>query len=372
MYTDFAGQQPKQRLAWGHETYRQFRDNFFFDGWLGKGQGAIVEHITELSQNDKGETGAMLRLVADLYGGGAVGDNTLRGRERKLDSAWQMVTYDQMRNAVVTKGELNEQKSVIKTRDEASDVLGRWLANSTEDQLILCASGISFAYEIDGSPRVAPAGQDNWTSLDYAQNVRPPSTYRYVRWDSATGTFLPGDTTQIKAADTPVYKMLPQLWALARRRRIKPIRVGKKDYLVLLTPPETISAFYQDPDFRQVIVQGGVRGTDNPIFENATVTMHGFVIQEYNKVFTTLGATSGVGKWGAGNAIDGARSLLLGSQALAFADLKVPMWREEEDDYQNVKGIACRKWMGVLQPRFPDPFTGTVEDFNRICIDHAI
>jgi hypothetical protein len=371
MYTDFAAQQPKSRVNWGHETYRQFRDEFFFDGWLGQGQSCIVEHITELSQNDKGETGAMLHLIADLYGGGTTGDNTLRGRERKLESAWQMVTYDQMRNGVVTKGELAEQKSVIKTRDEAKDVLGRWLANTTEDQIILAASGISFAYEIDGSPRVAPAGQDNWTALDYAANVRAPSANRHLRWDSTTGSFVAGDTTAVIAADTPVYKMLPQLWALARRRRIKPIRVGKKDYLVLLTPPETISAFYQDPDFRQVIVQGGVRGTDNPIFANATVTMHGFVLQEYNKVFTTLGAASG-SKWGAAGTVDGARSLLLGSQALAFADLKVPAWKEEMDDYENVKGIACRKWMGVLQPRYPDPFTGTVEDFNRICIDHAI
>lgn len=371
MYTDFAGQQPKQRLAWGHETYRAFRESFFFDGWLGKGQDCIVEHITEITQNDKGTSGAMLRLVADIYGGGTTGDNRLRGRERKLDAAWQEVTFDQIRNGVVTKGELAEQKSVVQTRDEASDVLARWMANTVEDQLMLMASGISFGFNLDGSPRVSPDAQDNWTGLDYAANVRAPSANRFYRWNAATDTFLPGDTTQIVVGDKPVYKMLPQLFALARRKRIKPIRSKGKDYLVFLTTPEAISSFYQDPDFRTTIVQGGVRGDDNPIFKNATVTLHGLVLQDYTKVFNTLGAADGQ-KWGAGGHIDGARSLLLGSQALAFADLKVPMWKEELDDYENVKGIAVRKWMGVLQPQFPDPFTGTTEDFNRIAIDHAI
>lgn len=371
MFTDFAAQQPKQKLAWGHETYRAFRENFFFDGWLGQGQDAIVEHITEITTNDKGVSGAMLRLVADIYGGGTVGDNQLRGRERRLDAAWQEVTFDQIRNGVVTKGELAEQKSVIQTRDEAKDVLARWMANTVEDQLILCGSGISFSQNIDGSPRVSPDAQDNWTGLDYASNVRAPSTNRHVRWDSTTNKFVQGNTAAVIAGDTPVYKMLPQLFALARRRRIKPIRSKGKDYLVFLTTPEAISSFYQDPDFRTTIVQGGVRGDDNAIFKNATVTLHGLVLQDYTKVYNTLGAAGG-SKWGASGTVDGARSLLLGAQALAFADLKVPMWKEELDDYENVKGIAVRKWMGVLQPRFPDPFSGTVEDFNRICVDHAI
>ena len=60
------------------------------------------------------------------------------------------------------------------------------------------------------------------------------------------------------------------------------------------------------------------------------------------------------------------------TDTLAFADLKIPMWKEEMDDYENVKGIAVRKMMGVLQPQFPDPFTNTLEDFNRICVDTAI
>lgn len=371
MFNDFGSQQPKSKLAWGHATYKAFRDNFFFDGWLGEGQDCIVEHITELSTNDKGVTGAMLHLVADIYGGGVVGDNQLRGRERSLDSAWQEVTYDQIRNGVVTKGEMSEQKSVLQTRDSAKDVLGRWVAETCEDQLVLCASGISFAFNLDGSPRVTPAGQDAWTGLDYAANVRPPSANRHVRWDNTNKVFAAGDTTAVAATDTPSYALIPALWAHARRRRIKPIRSGGKEYLIYLTTPEAMASFWKDPDFRTIIVQGGVRGSQNPIFQNATVTMNGLVLIDYNKIYNTLGAADG-SKWGSGGHVDGARSLLLGAQALAFVDLKIPMWKEELDDYDNINGIAVRKWMGVLQPEFPDPFTQTTEDFNRICVDHAI
>lgn len=371
MYTDFGAQQTKSRVAWGHATYQAFRDNFFFDGWLGKGQDCIVEHVTELTTSDKGTTGAMLRLVADIYGGGVTGDNQLRGRERSLSSAWQEITFDQIRNGVVTKGELAEQKAVIQTRDEAKDILGRWVAETVEDQLVLSASGISYAFNLDGSPRITPDGQDPWTGLDYAANVRAPSLNRHVRWDAATKTFKQGDTTAVAATDVASYAMLPSLWALAKRKRIKPIREGGKEYLVYLTTPEQLAQFWKDPDFRTNIVQGGVRGSTNPIFLNATIMMNGLVIQDFNKIYNTLGAASG-SKWGASGTVDGARSLLLGAQALAFADLKIPMWKEEMDDYENVKGIAVRKMMGILQPQFPDPFTGTIEDFNRVAVDAAI
>ena len=316
MYTDFGSQQPKGKLAWGHETYRAFRENFYFMPWLGQGQNTIIEHIKELSTNDKGTTGAMLRLVADIYGGGVTGDNQLRGRERSLSSAWQEVTYDQIRNGVVTKGEMAEQKAVIQTRDEAKDVLGRWIAETAEDQLVLTASGISFAFNLDGSPRITPAGQDPWVGLDYAANVRAPSLNRHVRWDSTTKKFLQGDTSAVIAGDTPSYSMLASLPAIAKRRRIKSIKEGGKDYMVFLTTPEAIASFYKDPDFRSVIVTGGVRGSSNPIFNNGIVTLHGLVIQDYNKVYNTLGAASG-SKWGSGGTVDGARSLLLGAQALA-------------------------------------------------------
>ena len=76
--TDFYAQQPYNKDAWGQKAYDEFKDLFFFTGMLGQGESAIVEHITDLSKNNKGESGAWLHSIADIHGGGVFGDNTLK------------------------------------------------------------------------------------------------------------------------------------------------------------------------------------------------------------------------------------------------------------------------------------------------------
>src|SRR3546814_11963754 len=89
-----------------------------------------------------------MHLVCDVHGGGVVGDNTLEGRERSLESSWIRANFDQIRNGFVTKGRVSEQKSVINTRKQFRKKNARWLAETYEDQAILTASGISYATKI--------------------------------------------------------------------------------------------------------------------------------------------------------------------------------------------------------------------------------
>lgn len=372
MYTDFGSMQPERKMAWRKEAYKQFRDEFFFTDWLGEGQSAIIEHVKELSvRADKGTTGAYLHLIADIHGGGVTGDNELEGRERMLESAWQEITIDQLRNGVRTKGKMAEQRSIFNFRREAKDKLGRWKAETIEEQLILCASGISFASNLDGSPRVTPAGQDDWTGLDYAADVRPPSTGRHLRWDAATKTLVQGDTAAVVGTDKASYELIPQLFATAQRRGIKPLRVGGEDFYVYLCTGEEEASLWQDPNFRNTVINAGDRGKKNPLFNKGKLTMHNILMVPYRKVFTTLGAAAGQ-KWGAAGDVNGSRSLLLGAQALAFADIALPEWEEETFDYKNVQGIAIQKMAGVLKPQFPDAVTGRVEDFGLMAVDKAL
>jgi len=101
------------------------------------------------------------------------------------------------------------------------------------------------------------------------------------------------------------------------------------------------------------------------------VTMDGLIIHPNTRVFTTSGRTSGVDKWGAGNLVDGTRSLLLGCQALAYADIwGAAKWFEgkEDDDAKNVISIAA--YCGILKPQFTSRLDNdTVQDFGVIAID---
>lgn len=369
--TDFAALQPHKKRAWGHSAYEAFRDAFFFRDWLGKGQGAVVENITELTKNNKGVSGAMLHLVADLEGGGATGDNQLEGRESKLDSYWQEVQFDQLRKAVRDVGRCSDQRSVINFRKEARNKLAFWLANSAEDMMVLTASGLSYALNTDGSPRVTPVGEDAWTQLDFAADVKVPTANRHFRWDVDTISGLQqGDTTQVAAADVPKYGMVIDSITEAQSRGLKPIRRGGREYYVFLVHPRTMGHLYKDSDFRSAIINAGVRGEDNKIFNGAMVTMHGAIIHPWRKVFTTLGATA-PNKWGGGS-VNGSRTLLLGSQGLALADLETPVWEEKPFDYGNSQGIAIAKMWGCLKPQFYCPIARSVEDFGVIAIDHAL
>lgn len=368
--TDFYAQQPVNKDAWGHKAYDEFLEQFFFTGMLGDGENSIIEHIKELTKNSKGEAGAWLRLICDIHGGGVVGDNTMEGRERSLEASWLRANFDQIRNAMVTKGRVSDQKSVITSRKSFRKKMSRWLAESLEDQAVLTASGISYSLNTDGSVRVTPAGQDDWVDLAYAADVEAPSANRHVRWDATTG-FEAGDTTAVDAADVASYDMIPELEAIARTRRIRPIRVGGNEHFVWLIHTNTMAKLWRNADFRSIVVNAGPRGNENPIFKGAYLTMNGLIIKPYNRTYNTLGAASG-SKWGAAGAVNGSRSLLLGAQALGMVDLGPVGWEEDHRDFKARWALEVHKMVGFIKAKFKDSRENSVEDYSIIAVDHAL
>lgn len=369
--TDFGSMEPQKKLAYRLKAYEEYSEKFFFTKMLGKEGASVIEHITELTKNSKGEAGAFFHLISRITGGGAVGDNRLRGRERQLEAHWQRVNFDQIRNAIINKGRLADQKSVIQFRRPARRSLSHWLADTWEEQAILTASGISYEFNTDGSPRQTPEGQDPWTDLEYAADVRPPSPNRHFRWTASNG-LQPGDTDAVADNDVVTYDLLPSIKAKAAVKRITPITAGGKDYYILLVHEETMARFYRDPNFRQALVGADARGPNHKIFSGAVVTMNGLIIHPYARVYNTSGATNG-NKWGASASVDGTRSLLLGAQGLALADLGAPGWEEEQEDYKNRYGVSIDKMGGWLKPQFPSSYDGgSVEDFGLMAIDHAL
>jgi len=367
--TDFFALQPDEKLAWGHKTYDEFIEQFYFTSLLGQGEAAIVDHITELTKNNKGESGAWLHLIGDVHGGGVFGDNTLENRERSLDASWIRANYDQIRNGFVTKGRLSEQKSVINSRKQFRKKGARWLAETMEDMAILTASGLSYGLNTDGSPRVTPAGQDPWTDVAFAADVTAPSANRYLRVDDTNVLDTDGNSN-LTTADVLKYAVIPELEAAARNRRLTPLRVDGEEYFVWLVHTNAMARLWRDADFRSNVRDGDVRGAKNPLFRGAKVTMNNIIIKPYLRTFTTIGAASG-SKWG-GGAVNGSRSLLLGAQALGMVDLGPVNWEEDTRDFRNRWGLAIDKMAGWIKPSFKDSRTGTVEDYGLIAVDHAL
>ena len=355
-------------VLWKKEAIRVFREELFFKKFFGTDDNAIVQYITELKKTDTG-TKAQIGLIPDLAGNGVVGDNELDGREEAMDAYWLDINIDQLRNAVKSKGRKADRQAVFKVRSEARDRLSRWRANMVDELMILTASGISYNFNTDGSVRSGSG--DPLTSLDFAADVTAPTSNRHFNYNATS--LVAGDTATVAATYLPKYGMVVDLMAEARTRGIKPVRVGGQDCYVYLCHPKHFAQLKKDADFRDAIINAADRGSKNPIFSGATVTMDGLVIHTNNKCFTTLGAASG-SKWGSGGTVNGTRSLLMGAQALAFADINENMaWEEEVKDYGNRYGVAISAFNGILKPQYISRFdSNTVQDFGVMSVNSYI
>lgn len=342
--------------------------SFLLQRFCGKGDNMPIEKITDLKRTLGGGLECIMTLVPMLTRDGGVGSagGKREGVEESMKKFNLKITIDELWHNVRNEGELADQNSVVEFRKEGKSGLTTWLANRTDQLIMLTASGISYAYNLDGSLR----GEDTLTKLLFAPYVTPPSAKRHRRWNGSTKTLDAGITANVTTSDAPSYKMLTMGRAYAKTHKLYPLMAGGKEWYVVLIHPIGLAQLKNDPDYKNAVIQGGVRGDDNPFFSGAIPTIDGLLLVECDWCYTTNGAAA---KWGAGNAVNGTRTLLLGAKALGYADLGDPKWTEESFEYATQPGIMVSKMMGLLKPHFPSTWDGgTDEDFSLLCIDHYL
>lgn len=352
--------------------------SFLLPRFCGKGHNYPIEKITELRRMEGGGTEVVMNLVNHLVGDGGVGSvgGKREGREEKMFRSQQKIQIDEIFNSVRSGGKLIEQASVVQFRKEAKPALKYWHANRTDQLIMLTASGISYAYNLDGSLRSTVTDQEglpiasDFASLKFAADIKPPSAKRHRRWDFATKALVAGDTTAVTTADIPTYKMLLMAKAYAKTHKMMPLQAGGKEWYVVLMTPYALAMLKNDSDYKSAVIQGGVRGEENAFFTGGIPTIDGLVLVEYENVYNTTNAAT---KWGAGGLVNGTRTLLWGAQALGYADLETggePVYEEKKFEYNTQDGIMVSKFLGILKPQFYSTFDRSVEDFSCLAIDH--
>jgi N4-gp56 family major capsid protein len=365
METNFGALTPIQKVNWARVTWAAARDQMFLKNFISTSGNSVVHRITELTKTEKGDQ-CIFQLVADLIRDGVVGDNEREGVEEAMDSHSQIITVDQISHGVRNKGKMADQRTVINFRETGRDRLAFWLANRTDQLAFLTMSGISYAFNNDGSARQEPVFQE----LAFAGDVVAPSAKRSLMWD---GTSLQNSNTgSITTAYVPKYAMIVDAIAYAKEHRIKPLMAGGKPYYVMFVAPGTLAALKKDQDYQRAVVAVATKaGMESPWFTGATVTVDGAVLHEHTLVYNTKGAASG-SKWGAGGLVNGTRTLLCGTQALAFADLGPGDWVEKLFQYDSKVGLNIDKILGMLKPRFYSIYDKSDEDFGTLAIDHYL
>lgn len=369
MLTNFGKLSTEQILVWQRDVKTEFvRKSYVLRTLAGKGPNNAIEIIDTLKKTLGGGMEAMMTLRANLIKDGGVGSvgGKREGVEEQMKAYYQKITIDELFHSVRHEGSLAAQAEVVDFRKESKDALSDWLAERADQLTFLTWSGISYAYNLDGSTRA----EDTFTKLNFASYVTAPTAKRHRRWNATTGTLVAGDTTAVVATDVPTVAMLRAMKAYAKSHKVKPIMAGGKEYYIVMMHPNALMQLKADPIYNTAIVTGGVRGDDNPFFTGGVVTVDGLVIQEHDLVYTTNGLVAGVGKWGAGSLINGCRTLLLGSQSLGFVDLEAPKWVEKGFEYDSQQGVYISKIFGLVKPKFYSTWDKSEEDFGVLAVDH--
>ncbi len=378
-YTNFGFLSPDNIKVWQkmvrHEILNKGQ---IIPKFAGVGSDKPIEIIKDLKKTIGGGTECLMQLVNRLVGDGVVlsASGNLEGQEEDMQKSDQKIRIDGLGHSVKHKGDLVAQTEVAVFRDEARTALTDFGFDRLDQLAMLTLSGISYAYNLNGSLRTKPDGHGNflpdptWQTLEFAQDVTAPSSLRHLMWDPIGLQLVPGNTALITPnPSTFSYAALVNLQAFARTHHVKPLMQGGKEYYVLLCTPFALAQLKLDPEFQRAIQNGGIRGNENPWFTGASVLVDGIAIHSTDLCYTTTGAPSG-SKWGPGGTVDGSRSLFLGAQALGYADLEEWEWVEKKFQYGQHPAIFTKKMMGFKKPAYYSTTDQSVQDFGVIAFDH--
>ena len=378
--TNFAALTAEEKTAWSLDFWKMARNNSFINQFAGKGPNAMVQRITELKKSEKGAR-AVITLIADLEGDGAMGDYQLEDNEEAIKSYEQVIQMDQLRNGNRLAGRMADQKSVVDFRGASRDVLSYWIADRCDQIAFLTLAGVPLTLKNNGALRSVGTTGYNLGDLEFATDITAPTSSRHLRWDGGAEEFVTGDVTSMVAADVITYKALVRARAFAKNNYMRGIRAGGGEELFhVFVDPTTMANLKLDADYLANVRNAMPRSSKNPLFAGtSSVMIDGLVIHEFRHVFNTSGATTGTVseagdagyKWGATADVDGCRVLFCGAQALGYADIGNAIWEEESFDYGNQHGISVGKILGFKKPKFHSNFTGDLQDFSVLALDFA-
>ena len=364
--TDFGALSEARKRVWAAEIWQAGRDMSFWmsQGFVGKSDSDMnrpIQRVTKLSETERGLE-CVMQLVQDMQSDGVVGDNELDGNEESMVNDSQTIRIDQLRHGVKSKGEMAEQATVIRFRATGKEKLSFWLADKIDELLFLTGSGRAYTLKTDGSTRTG----SQLPSLSFGADVVAASTNRIVFAGSATSE------ATLTTSDKMSWTVIVNSKTKAQRKKLRPIREGGKEYYAIVVSSEQRRDLVLDPTYQTIVRSAEKVGAGNPLFTGAIAVVDGVIIHAHNKVFNTLGLTSG-SKWGAASTVDGAQALLFGAQALGLAILGNVFFREsDKTDYNNRPGIGTGRKIGMLKPQFKSILDGnTREDFGVISVKTA-
>jgi len=318
-----------QPALWRKQLFADVRDNLYMTRFIGNTAQSMIQEFTDLRKN-KGSN-ISFGLGIKLSNSGITADNTLESNEEAMTDYDEDVAIDQLRHAVRLTGQMDEQKNAYNMRESAKNRLADWWAERIDQEILdkLCGKASS---TFSNTPTAAAASRSVF----------------------AGGQSTVGAVTTAMKLDTKVIDAAVQTAKLASPK-VRPLRVGGKQYYVLIVHPYSGTNLRQDPVWAQAQRDANVRGESNPIFSGALGVWNGVVVHEHEYIYTDTDGSASARV---------SRDVLCGQQSGVIAWGKSVAWVEKSFDYGNSWGISVGAIFGVIKPLFNSVDYGVITCFN--------
>lgn len=311
-FTQFTTSNVATKKVWTEDVWRNTQKKAFLSPLIGKGSNSCIIEKTELNKQ-KGDVVYINNITAVDAGKVLVGGLLdVRGNAQSLSNYRDSVTLDQydLPTAFKRQGSIDYQRVVFDIDDETQAQLEDAGASVMDDML--------FTALYTSPTRTVYAGSATSAATLTANDKITPERISFLKTIA-----LSGDRD---ATDARVYEPL------------KPIKIGGKEYLVLMVPHDVVYDFKRNSEWLQASREAQDRGSENPIFKSADAIWDSVIIMAADRVPMYRNG-------GAGSDVPYAKCMLLGAGSLLFASSGRP---QVEMDYDKLNKISYYNWTALM------------------------
>jgi len=337
--------------------------------FMGEGSNNIVQVSRELAKR-KGDT-ETFGLVTRLAGDGVTGDDELEGNEESMNSYAEQVLIDQIRNAVRLKGKLDAQKTVYSQIEKARENLRIWMKEFLIRQIFLKMGGVTNTTLVDTNGAVVGVRAAWSNTPDFIPDADEAAGRGNRYWRE--GSTSSGDgTDDLAAGDTLTLDTITTVATMAKLAspQLQPIESGGDSFYVFYVHPLCARDLRKSSDWKTANQNARERGEKNPVFRGALGYWSNVLILE-NEFCPWLDVSVAGNSFrgaatGTDCAVDAARNLFCGRQAVLYAEASNPeALVVEQFDYKNKDGVAAAFIGGLQKAMFNS------KEFGVIAVDAA-
>lgn len=317
--------------------------------FMGEDTNNIIQVSRELKKQ-KGDT-QTFGLVTRLSGDGVTGDDDLEGNEESQESFSESVSIDQIRNAVRLKGKLDAQKVVYDQIAVAREQNRIWMKEFLIRQFFFKAGSVTNTTLTDTTGKTVGV-RCSWSNTpDYIPDADTAYTGARLRYMNAGGV----SAASMTSSHTMTLDTITNAATMAKlaNPQIQPLEFDGDSFYVMYLHPLCARDIRKSSDWKTAQENAQIRGEKNPVFRGALGYWSNVLLLENEFVpwldVSVAGNSFRGASTGTDFAVDTARNLLCGRQAVLMAECSNPAALVARDfDFGNKEAVSC-SFIGGLQ-----------------------